>query len=98
MKKIFKYPLSKEDVTKIQLPVGVEILHVGLDPKGVPCLWAEIPNPDYLDIQPLDTRIYDIFGTGWEIPDPSHYIGTYHHGEYVWHVYEVAPRHFAPRG
>jgi len=89
MKQVLKYPLSPTATVQIELPIrGAKTLHVGLDEKGIPCIWIEVPTGN----QPLSVRAFNVFGTGWEIGSNSTYIGTYHENEYVWHVYEVTPR------
>jgi len=37
---IWKFPLEITDRQDIKMPGEPKILSVGLDPKGVPCLWA----------------------------------------------------------
>lgn len=90
MKSIYKYPLKTEDVVRIKMPAGAEILTVQVQ-NGLPTLWALV-NPD----APLYERIIEIFGTGNPvgIGDDSGssriYIGSYqlYNGSFVGHVFE----------
>ncbi len=80
---IYKYPLNITDEQTINLPEGAKILHAGLDPQGVPCLWAAVypANPS------IPTVIY-IIGTGWEMPKAADgHIGSFIQGPFVWHVF-----------
>lgn len=89
MKQVLKYTLSPTATVQIELPIrGAKTLHVGLDGRGVPCIWIEVPTGSHS----FCVRAFNVFGTGWEISDNNTYIGTYHQGEYIWHVYEVTPR------
>ena len=101
--KIYKYPIeiTDEQVVKMPLipddtPLPQDILHVGLDPFGQPCIWAKV-DPD----QPMVSVTIRITGAGQDVPNGVH-IGTFvvppgrminaHKGTYqvpglVWHVF-----------
>ncbi len=80
--KILKYPLTLTDRQTIEMPTNASIIHVN-GQNGVPCIWAEV-NPGE-----TGSRTFYIVGTGHDIPTGRvRYIGTYHSGPFVWHIYE----------
>lgn len=83
MSRIFKYPFKLKNEQAIELPDGATVLHVGLDPVGQPCLWAEV-NP----AAAMKVRALFVLGTGFEIPPGARvFIGTFISGPLVWHVF-----------
>ncbi len=42
MRRIFKYAISITDIQGIAMPQNSTIIHAGLDPKGLPCIWARV--------------------------------------------------------
>lgn len=81
--KIYKYPFKIEDAPQVELPCGHQILHVGLDPGGKPCLWALV-SPD------ANTRMVQLYivPTGGEEPaQASKHLGSFVQGPFVWHVF-----------
>lgn len=86
MQTIWKYPLDVADEQKIQLPLGADILHVGVQGEAV-CLWAQV-SPGRVK----QVRTIHIFGTGHDLPDnPGRHIGSFmlHGGALVFHAYEA---------
>lgn len=86
MTTIWKFPISIIDRPRVRMPGGAEIIHVGLDPEGVPCLWALVDS----DEKPI---IYDFWlcGTGNRIPDnlyANRHVGSFVEGPFVWHVFQ----------
>jgi hypothetical protein len=82
---VWKYPLSF-GINHIELPVEATILHVAIQHTGQPAMWAEVDTDNS-----RERRHFMIFGTGDEIPESAHYIGTVLLGQFVWHVIEVSP-------
>lgn len=83
MKTIYKYPIEITDYQEIEIPEGSSILHVGLDPNGVPCIWAEVNT----SLKRTSIGIW-IFGTGNPVnSDGKEHKGTFIDGFCVWHVY-----------
>ena len=83
-KKIFKYGISEFGGTDHEIPEGANVVHVGLDAKGEPSIWAEV-NPD----NKMASRHFEVFGTGMWIPDNYNYLGSYiQPPNFVWHIYE----------
>lgn len=85
--KIFKYQLSVGPVNRLAIPKGAVIRHVGKNTTGPELyLWVEV-DPEL----EVETRVFLVFGTGWEIenPDQYHFVGTVicERG-FVWHVFE----------
>lgn len=85
-------PVSN-DLDMFELPVGSEILSVGvvdkntLTGKGAFYLWAKVREPL---LEPAPTATYPLFcaGTGHAIPaNIGPFIGTVQDGPYVWHVF-----------
>jgi hypothetical protein len=68
------------------MPLNSLCLHFA-DQDGVPTIWAEV------DVeQPVASKSFKIVGTGHLLDvDPAHrrYVGTYHSGPFVWHLYEL---------
>lgn len=88
MDTVYKYPLQLMDRQTIALPEDAEILHIGPDPAGAPCLWARV------DTDVVTTaRTFVIVGTGHPIflvddSKPPEHIGSYIQNGFVWHVFE----------
>lgn len=86
MKTIWKFPLKWDSVNEVRGPGAIEPLHFGIQ-NDVPCLWAAV-DPD------ADTetgRLFQIFGTGHDIPPSTTYVGTAFDEPFVWHLFEVQP-------
>ncbi|AHJ10769.1 hypothetical protein P106B_86 [Rhizobium phage vB_RglS_P106B] len=90
MKTIYKYPLEIADYNTILIPGGYEylkIVHVGRDPYGTPCIWAEVDTA----YPTMPVTAY-IVGTGHPLPNPEQlrvpqHIGSFVERVFVWHVY-----------
>ena len=83
MKKVFKYELKHDGVTK--LPRSHEVVHADMQ-NGVPYIWAEV----YADEEVMCKRIgYVICGTGQPLPAMACHVKTIMDGPYVWHVYRI---------
>lgn len=80
--KIWKYPIEIVDRQVLSLPSHAEILHVGLDPTGTPCIWCRVEPA----ARPVSTTIL-VRGTGHEISSVSKHIGSFVQGQFVWHVF-----------
>jgi len=86
---IHKYPLELTERQTIKHLPCFTPAHVGLDPSGALCLWAEV---DLIDSAPICSIDVEIFGTGHTIPPPPHhwarqFVGSVVQGSFVWHVY-----------
>ncbi len=83
MKTIWKFPIEIKDEQLIKAPFGAEVIHAGLDPLGVPCVWCEVESvnsPDPISIV--------LVGTGQELPPRTFtHRGSFVDGAFVWHVY-----------
>ena len=65
------------------MPQVAEIIHVGLDPRGMPCVWALVDTNYSL----TPTTIY-VVGTGNPAPnDVSRHLGSFVQTPFVWHVF-----------
>lgn len=86
MKTIYKYTLTTEEMQKIELPEGAEILSV-LSQNEEVCMWAMV-NPDADKV----IRTFAVIGTGWRLITEANlkYIGTVqlNGGKLVFHVFE----------
>ena len=83
MKTIYKYPIQITDKQDVGMPECANVIHVGLDPQGTPCIWAEV-------VTERSLRIYEVFvvGTGNPIPSVAkNHLGSFVQGPFVWHVY-----------
>lgn len=90
MRAVHKITVPVNDkAVPFQLPPGTEILHVGCqsrDPRFVSA-WYEV----ILPIFSTETRSFQVFGTGHEVPPGPSYVGTaiVPDRNLVWHLYEV---------
>jgi hypothetical protein len=83
MKTIFKYEVKITGEQKVIMPIGAEIIHIGLDPNGTPCLWAMVDTGKEL----APTEIL-LFGTGHPIMEKiGAHLGSFNDRSYVWHVF-----------
>mgnify|MGYP001551736993 CR=1 FL=1 len=83
--RIFKYPLTINDVQGVDMPEDAKILCAQVQGTQL-CLWAEVE-----PARSLYPRVIEIFGTGHPMEErPRRYIGTVqtYDGSLVWHVYE----------
>jgi len=85
MHTIYKYPIDIVLHQTVVLPLKATIIHVGLDPQGKPCVWAEVCT----DIkQTVEWNIY-IVGTGNPRRDEARtHLGSFKENDmFMWHVY-----------
>jgi hypothetical protein len=83
MKTVWKFPIKIEDHQQVTMPVGAEIIHVGLDPMREPCMWACVN-----DEAPLVDRTIYVSGTGGPILGNPVHRGSFVQNRFVWHVWE----------
>lgn len=92
MKKIYKYSITSDlalvagisNSADIELPKGSIIRFCGVQ-NGWINIWVEIdPNESQMELYE-----FIIYGTGWDIPSESNYVGTVmlNDGAFVYHVY-----------
>lgn len=82
MRALFKYPLAAPGDDDLGRPtIDGDVVHVGLDPKGVACAWI-CGGPK------VATRDWAVIGTGWSVPEGMEHRGTWVDGEFVWHLFE----------
>lgn len=92
MRTIYKYPLMINDYQSVSLPEDYRIVHIGVDPNGQLCLWAEV------DTSKLPAITLPVFvwlkGTGhsldyWVMSPPVRpkHFTSFVDGPFVWHVY-----------
>ena len=62
-----------------------KVLHAGLDPQGVPCVWAKV----YPCKGIHDKLTLTIVGTGQPLGNAAttNHVGSFVQGPYVWHVF-----------
>lgn len=84
LKTIWKFPFIAAAGEKLVIPERHKVLHVGLDPSGAMCLWAEV-DPDSAMCQ----FEYVVKGTGHRLvgTEGMEFIGTVLQAPFVWHVY-----------
>jgi len=88
MTKIYKFNL-RPGRTVLDLPLEARPLTVQMQ-NGDPCMWVLL-NPS----QPTVRRIFDVYGTGHDMPDiPGHYVATFQMdgGAMVWRVFDAHPQ------
>lgn len=89
--KIYKYPVSIDDVIRIQMPLQAEFLTLQVQ-NDIPCLWVLV-DPE----NELEERIFEMYGTGYSIECNSSierkYLGTFQlrEGILVYHLFERIP-------
>ena len=87
MTTIYKYPIEITDSQIIELPYLHKILHVGLDPNGVPCIWSAV------DLHSSANTVIEILVAGTGTPLGLNYgsfkkhIGSFIQDLFVWHVF-----------
>lgn len=83
---VWKFPIDKPGVHKVEMPEGARVVHVAAQ-DGKVCLWAVV-DPENI----AETKQFQVVGTGWDVEwdDETYtgYIGTARTGIYVWHVFE----------
>jgi hypothetical protein len=88
MKTVWKFPLASTVVTKLQLPVGAQVLTVQMQ-YDEPQLWVLV-DPQ----APKEERRFQLVGTGHEFEPQGalKYINTIQvqGGLFVFHLFEVA--------
>lgn len=86
MRTIYKFPIQIKGRQKIEFlkepGTTPRILHVGLDPAGVPCVWVEL----YVGTYPHSFEIV-IVCTGGKISGAKAHVGSFVQDCFVWHVY-----------
>jgi hypothetical protein len=93
MRTIWKFPLVVCDRQLVSLPIGFEVLKVGVQAYDIhrgahvctPCLWCIVDSASA-----LSHRAVRCFGTGHELDasaTPETYIGTAQTGLTVWHFF-----------
>jgi len=83
-KTIWKFPIKITDNDQyLALPPKRRVLSVGLDPEGIPCIWAEVEPEELKPTVPV--QIF-VIGTGEEAPNAL-FLGTFVQGKRVWHTY-----------
>lgn len=86
MKKVLKYPFLVAASQTLSIPHGFKICHVGGDPSGILCMWAEV-DPDKA---PQPVQLF-VVGTGHPIPaEATRHLRSFLTGSLVWHVYTTA--------
>lgn len=89
--RIYKYELKMTGLNKIKMPVGANVLSVGLDPADKLCIWALVNSEETKE----DVRKFMVAGTGWDLQDefskylPANFLGTVRQQPYMLHIWEV---------
>jgi hypothetical protein len=89
IKRIYKYPLTIDDVQHVVMPDGAKILAIQIQ-NNILCIWAMVAPGN-----PPRKRSFFMFVTGQDLPDiidGLEYLTTFqtHDGRFVFHVYEGA--------
>lgn len=82
---IWKFPIAITDEQKITMPEGARLLHAGLDPTGLPCVWAVV---DPLAVKIEATVL--VCGTGnplRAVGRGTFHLGSFNQGPFMWHVF-----------
>jgi hypothetical protein len=81
MKTIHKYIVTGRSDTP--MPIGAKILHVDMQGRDF-WIWAEVNT----DVR-METRTFEVVGTGWELDENMFYVGTCFDNDFVWHIMEI---------
>ena len=81
---IHKYPLARQTLQHINLPIRAKVLHVA-EQEGVICVWAAFDD----QYKGISSRRVVCVSTGDTTPEREQYVGTVHlhHGAAVVHVF-----------
>lgn len=83
---IYKYEIRITDRQMVEMPIGAQLLHAGLDPNGVPCIWAKVRSDNE-----AEEREIHVYGTGHRMSGQSYnHVGTFNQNSFVWHVFAPA--------
>ena len=88
MTEIHKYPLegwNKGPVTIQTSTFSHRSPLLVAEQNGVPCIWLQEPEPE----NKTRTRTFQVFGTGYELPVHSLWLGSWQSPPFVWHLYDV---------
>ena len=84
-RKVFKYSIKPALAIpqEAAMPRGARIVHAAEQDRSI-CLWAEVDEDEKTRV-----RLFQVFGTGHDIPENAAHRGTVHMTPFVWHVYEL---------
>lgn len=85
MRVVHKYKLKLHEHTVIEAPKGSKLRVVGSQGADV-MVWIEKPVEGDGE---NEMAIFEIYGTGHDIPEGRAYQGTAFVGPFVWHVYAL---------
>ena len=95
MSTIYKFPLNMQSANRGNTTIPLwdlrleKVLHAGLDPQGIPCIWAKVtPTKGMHAVLPIN-----LVGTGIDLGPcdfSSNHIGSFVQGPYVWHVFTTS--------
>lgn len=69
-------------IITLEMPDGAEIVHADGGNIWVLCEPCELDDP-------LEERVFKIYGTGRDIPDNAKHVATYMSPPFVWHIMEI---------
>ncbi len=81
-RRVWKFIILPFTPPEMALPSGAHIIHVAMQGEHM-TLWALV-DPDL----PLASRRVYVCGTGHPVPDDGVYVGTVHHDDLVWHIFD----------
>lgn len=85
MKTVWKFPVSRASITRIDIPFDAKIALVGLDPAtGGVAIWVQLEKT-----AEKETRRFRVYGTGQDIEPDDRHVGSVIDRDFVWHVYEM---------
>lgn len=85
MKKIFKYGVGEPgSEVKLSLRVGAKVVHFDVQNDQL-FIWVLLDPTVMVTV----IRMFQVLGTGWDIPSDSEYVATVLHNQFVWHLFEV---------
>jgi hypothetical protein len=92
-KQVWKYDVCANfEPTRVIIPVGYKV--VGFRAP----VSKDFPSTIWIEVQPEFGRReveFQVFGTGYPIPDNAEHVATYFHEPFVWHLYNVGEQPYA---
>ena len=80
---VWKYALPRHGGgMALQIPKGGRVLHFAPQASAL-CIWVEV-DPS----EPVESRTFDVVGTGFDVMADAQYVQTCFDGPFVWHLYE----------
>lgn len=85
MRTIWKFPIPYQEQFIVATKAGAKPVLIALQ-DGKPHLWLEVDKRTLNEVH----YIYNVVGTGHDIPERGEHVGSWQDGSFVWHLYKLA--------